>query len=408
MVRYRGRRKNVCALDTETVTGNAGIFGTLGRQQRVRARRALLQWYDRDRRDLPWRRPENAADPYRVWVSEIMLQQTRVSVVEAYYWRFVGRFPNVRALAEAAETDVLALWSGLGYYRRARQLRQAAQAICERHGGRFPESYADAIELPGVGRYTAGAVLSIAYGQRLAAVDGNVGRVVGRLAATVGDSSARYGLPAATVAAARNGAAGARTRSLGASAIERLVSAWQDPRRPGDFNQALMDLGATVCTPAIAHCEACPLQRWCLTAQRGTTPGAGAGNDNGWHGRVKTRAAAESSAPPARERMVALERRYALHRRGSRIWLVRRDAGATWMPGMMELPPFRGGGRQRLLVRHTITKHRITARVFEMDSRSAPACGRSPSPGSWLTLQEALAAPLTGLARKILRAAGPA
>ena len=203
-------------------------------------RRALLAWYDREQRDLPWRR---TADPYRIWVSEVMLQQTRVAVVVAAYDRFVSRFPSIEALAAASEDDVLAVWSGLGYYSRARALHRAARLLDQR-GAAFPSNYAEAMELPGVGRYTAAAVLSIAYGRPHAAVDGNVIRVLSRLF--------RLGLP----------------DSRGqphASYAEELL----DGSRPGDWNQAVMELGATVCTPRDPDCGRCPLASKCLARAAG-------------------------------------------------------------------------------------------------------------------------------------------
>ena len=206
--------------------------------QEVRHR--LLSHYDLLRRDLPWR---NETDPYRIWVSEVMLQQTRVETVIPYYRRWLERFPDLEALASSDEDDVLALWEGLGYYARARNLLRAARVIRERHAGTLPRELADLRALPGFGSYTTGAVASIAFGVPAAAVDGNVRRVLCRL----------FDLPAPSAA------------ELGARA-DLLV----DPQRPGDFNQALMELGATLCTPRAPRCSACPLERGCLAAARGT------------------------------------------------------------------------------------------------------------------------------------------
>jgi A/G-specific adenine glycosylase len=204
-------------------------------------RQRLLAWYDLTHRALPWRRDR---DPYRVWLSEVMLQQTRVDVVVPYFERFAARFPTLPQLAAADEAEVLSLWSGLGYYSRGRRLLEAAQAMASRHGGRFP-ARPDAVRgLPGVGDYTAGAVLSIAFGQREPAVDGNVRRVLGRWAAL--DEAVRCG---------------PKLRALAA----RLVPA----RRPGDFNQALMELGARVCLPRAPRCGECPVRRLCEAARLG-------------------------------------------------------------------------------------------------------------------------------------------
>src|SRR5688572_12350954 len=203
-------------------------------------RRALLRWYDDNRRDLPWRRDR---DPYRVWVSEVMLQQTRVGTVAPYYERWLNLFPSVRALADAPDEEVLAAWAGLGYYRRARALHQAARVVRDRYAGQLPEGDEELRALPGVGAYTAGAIASIAFGRAAPAVDVNARRVLSRL----------FDLE--------------RPRP---TTLERIATALVAPERPGEFNQALMELGATVCTPRSPACGACPLVRWCLARERGT------------------------------------------------------------------------------------------------------------------------------------------
>src|SRR5271166_6598830 len=178
----------------------------------------LLCWYDEHRRDLPWR---GTRDPYRIWLSEIMLQQTRVAAVIGHYRTFLERFPNVQALASASEDAVLAVWSGLGYYRRARMLHQAAQQIAEQHGGCFPRNSAALLALPGIGRYTAAAIASIAFAEPVAVVDGNVKRVLERFTGV----------------------------DLTPPEIWQQAQALLANSRPGDFNQAMMELGATVCVP---------------------------------------------------------------------------------------------------------------------------------------------------------------
>ncbi len=207
---------------------------------RAAFRRRLLRFFDERRRDLPWRRD---ADPYRVWVSEIMLQQTRVETVIPYYERWTARFPDVRALAAAAETDVLRLWEGLGYYSRARNLHRAAKVVRERHGCRLPADPDALRELPGVGFYTAGAIASIAFGVPAPAVDGNVRRVLARV----------FDLPAP------------REREL-----RERARALVDAARPGDFNQALMELGSLVCTPRSPACARCPVAGLCAARKNGT------------------------------------------------------------------------------------------------------------------------------------------
>ena len=205
-----------------------------------RLRRALLAFYDAERRSLPWReRPE----PYPVWVSEVMLQQTRVEAVLPYYRAWMERFPDLRALADAPLDEVLRAWEGLGYYARARNLHRAAGVVRDALGGVVPTSATALRELPGVGEYTAGAVASIAFGEAVPAVDGNVRRVFARL----------FDEPAPSVAWLRERA-----------------SALVDPERPGDWNQALMDLGATVCTPRAPACERCPLHDVCAARRAGT------------------------------------------------------------------------------------------------------------------------------------------
>jgi A/G-specific adenine glycosylase len=206
--------------------------------------RRLLGWYRRRKRDLPWRRTR---DPYRIWLAEIMLQQTRVAAVVPYYRRFLRRFPTLGALAGARSEQVLRLWAGLGYYSRARHLHRAAKEIVARHGGRFPRELEAALRLPGIGRYTAAAVLSMAYGLPEAVLDGNVARVLARLGGLRGDLRAPR-----------------RWKHLQSAAQELL-----EPAAAGDWNQAMMELGATVCTPRSPRCGACPVSRWCRAYKLG-------------------------------------------------------------------------------------------------------------------------------------------
>jgi len=201
---------------------------------------ALLAWYDLHRRDLPWRTPKGVArDPYRVWLAEVMLQQTTVKAVIPYFEKFLARFPAVADLAAADRDEVLRLWAGLGYYSRARNLHACAIAVMERHGGEFPATAQDLKTLPGIGAYTAGAIAAIAFGERVAAVDGNVERVIARLDAL--DAVLPQAKP---VIAAR---------------VTELVP----KQRAGDFAEALMELGATVCTPRSPSCPLCPWGKMC-------------------------------------------------------------------------------------------------------------------------------------------------
>jgi A/G-specific adenine glycosylase len=207
---------------------------------------SLLAWYDRHRRRLPWRAlPGETADPYRVWLSEIMLQQTTVTAVAPYYAKFLARFPSVRALAAADIEDVYKLWAGLGYYARARHLHACAQAVVARHGGIFPAAEEDLLALPGIGPYTAAAVAAIAFVRPASPVDGNVERVIARLYAVEDE------LPNAK------------------PAIRALAGRLRPPQRPGDFAQAMMDLGATICTPKNPACGLCPFMGACVARRRG-------------------------------------------------------------------------------------------------------------------------------------------
>jgi A/G-specific adenine glycosylase len=319
----------------------------------ARFRRSLFAWYDKNRRDLPWRK---TPDPYAIWLSEIMLQQTRVAAVLDHYRIFLERFPNVEALATAAEDDVLAAWSGLGYYRRARMLHQCAVEIVEEHAGRFPKN-ADALrELPGVGRYTAAAIASIAFGQPVAVVDGNVERVLQRV-----------------------GGGQLTTQQIWARSQDMLSKT-----RPGDFNQAMMELGATVCLPREPRCPACPLRPWCAT--RGELPKA--------------------------KRKLALKKREiwcTLDRRDGHVRLVKRPKNASLMAGMWELPQWTGlphasaGQAHWRTFRHSITVTAYTVHVL----REWKVKGRLRIPGGkWVAIEEVAKLPITGLTRKILKADG--
>jgi len=312
-------------------------------------RRGLLAWYRRHGRTLPWRaRAGEKPDAYRVWVSEVMLQQTRVETVIPYYARFLKQFPTLRRLASASEDRVLAAWSGLGYYRRARDLHRAAQAVVRQHGGRIPLEWEALRALPGVGDYTAGAILSIADGQRFPAPDGNAFRIVRRIAGA----------------------------ELAPAEARRALADWVPAAAPGDFNQALMDLGATVCTARAPQCGRCPLRPLCAGAGARLAPVRG-----------KTAKGAKSTT---------LYLAYLLGRRRGEVALVQRAATEDWLPGMWELPAA-GEERGELLgrFRHRITRYAITADVF---------AGRRG--GKWIGLEAAMGMPLTGLCRKILEALG--
>jgi A/G-specific adenine glycosylase len=327
---------------------------------RLRAR--LLKWYEANQRELPWRQNK---DPYSIWVSEIMLQQTRVAVVIDRHREFLERFPTVDALARAEEQDVLALWSGLGYYRRARMLHKAAIFVAENLKGVLPATSAELRKLPGIGAYTAAAIASIAHGERIAVVDGNVERVVCRLAGWEADSS--------------SGATALRKK------IDVLADELVDPRRPGDFNQAMMELGATVCLPRNPQCLVCPIADHCAT-----------------RGEHKT-------AP--RARMRSREIAHALcvrtHRGELEVLLEQRPSAVTVMPGMWELPPLANPDvpdeHLRMAVRHAIMQVNYYVRIRavledEVPTLAGPAAGKR----GWVSVDELPSLPLTGLARKVL------
>jgi A/G-specific adenine glycosylase len=201
-------------------------------------RTRLLEWFRQFQRDLPWR---STKDPYRIWLSEIMLQQTRVAAVVPYYERFLKRFPDIQSLADAPQEEVLRLWSGLGYYSRARNLQKAAQQVAAQHAGKFPKRFEDILALPGIGNYTAAAISSIALGEKHAVLDGNVARVIARLGAIRGDLRAPQ-----------------RWQHL-----QKVASNYLETKSPGDWNQAMMELGATLCTPKSPQCLLCPVSQFC-------------------------------------------------------------------------------------------------------------------------------------------------
>jgi len=220
------------------------ILAGMSAHEIVALRDRLLEWFHKFQRDLPWRRNK---DPYRIWLSEIMLQQTRVAAVIPFYERFLENFPTITALAAAPEAEVLRLWAGLGYYSRARNLQSAAKEIVAKHGGEFPRSAEDTLALPGIGSYTAAAILSIAFGERHAVLDGNVARVIARLGAVHGDLRE-----------------GTRWQALQAAADSLL-----EPNAPSDWNQAMMELGAMICTPKSPQCLLCPVAEFCRARQLG-------------------------------------------------------------------------------------------------------------------------------------------
>jgi A/G-specific adenine glycosylase len=322
-----------------------------------------LRWYRKNHRDLPWRR---TSDPYRIWVSEIMLQQTRVQAAIPYYERFLERFPDIATLAAASEEDVLTLWSGLGYYSRARNLRRAAQLMTA--AGGFPREYEAMRALPGIGDYTAAAIASIAFQLPHAVVDGNVLRVVAR----VENDAADIGSP--------------RTRER----FRIVVGQWLPRKEAGLFNQALMELGATICVPANPQCGACPIQEHCGARRAGTV------------GQL-----------PVKLRRIVPERVEAvllLVKQGGRILLRRKEADARRMAGFWELPSpeHLPEARPRDTIaefRHTITHHHYTFSVKEVSPRTVGL--RVAGEYRWFPNCMLNAIPLSTTARKALQLVKP-
>jgi A/G-specific adenine glycosylase len=333
-------------------------------------RRRLLRWYDKNKRDLPWRKTK---DPYAIWVAETMLQQTQVKTVLPYYERFLKAFPTVDALARAPQQRVLRLWSGLGYYRRAENLRQAARQLVLHHEGEIPLNYDELRALPGIGDYTAGAVLSIAFQQRYPALDGNARRVLNRLFNLTVDTDLH-------------------TRAL------QLV-----PRsKPGDFNQALMELGATLCTPRKPNCGACPVAPNCFARSGNHLP----------ERHRRARAIRDVTWP------------LAIVRQSGKI-LLRRRAAKALLAHLWELPG--GEVRQRgksettlrrqlhdlsaeILaprrigeIRHSITYRRIRAPIYLFDHDPAINTRLPASHWRWVQTSKLGNYPMSSMTRKALR-----
>jgi A/G-specific adenine glycosylase len=316
-----------------------------------------LSWFDSHARDLPWRR---SADPYHIWVSEIMLQQTRVAAVLDYYARFLTLFPSVSALASAEEPAVLAAWSGLGYYRRAKLMHKASRVVDQEHQGALPRSAEELRRLPGIGDYTSSAIASIAFGEPVAVVDGNVERVLLRV------------FP--------------EDQKPSPTQLRGRAATLLDTQRPGDFNQAMMELGATVCLPQRPLCLHCPVQQFCAT--------------RGEH----------QAAPPKKMRTRQIA--YALLRReraGSpQVLLQQRPSSASLMPGMWELPEVAAEDtdeeRLEITVRHAITVTNYRVQVLRFSEREAAhRWAAQEHPRQWTDSSELSRLPLTGLARKVLR-----
>ena len=319
--------------------------------------RELLSWFDSHARDLPWRR---TADPYHIWISEIMLQQTRVTAVLDYYSRFLALFPTITALALAKEPAVLAAWSGLGYYRRAKMMHRAAQVVVEQHQGALPTTAAELRKLPGIGEYTSSAIASIAFGERVAVVDGNVERVLLRV--FPGDEE-----PATPAAQAR------WLRERAASLV--------DPSRPGDFNQSMMELGATVCLPKQPQCLVCPLARDCRARE--------SGRQN------------ELPLKSARPGAIDIQKQLLVIEKAGKILAWKRPADSRRLAGFWELPEPAQLPRARIETQIARFRHTIVNTNFSFDVFRA-SLERAPAVFQWLAKDQLREFPLSTTAKKAL------
>ena len=354
--------------------------GAFKRKLRTR----LLRWYDRSRRELPWRATR---DPYHVWISEIMLQQTQVATVVPYFERFVAEFPSIAELAAASEEQVLRAWEGLGYYRRARHLHQAAGQIVRDHQGQFPASSEEVQALPGIGRYTAGAILSIAWDQRLPILEANTLRLYSRLLGYRDDPRS----------------------SAGQSALWKAAESWLPTQRVGDFNQALMELGSRICTPRDPDCDNCPLAELCAARRLGLQ--------------------AEIPLPPRKPQIESVRQAAVVVRRNQEVLLLRRDDAPRWA-GMWDFPRFeleatdpRGMADELArrvaetagvkierpaplsTLRHGVTRFRITLECFTAECGRQLAKPAGLTERRWVKPAELEPFPLSVTGRKLARLA---
>jgi A/G-specific adenine glycosylase len=348
--------------------------------KKSRLRQKLLKWYDANLRDLPWR---DSHDAYAIWVSEVMLQQTQVQTVIPFFRNFLKSFPTIQALADANSQELLHAWAGLGYYSRVRCLQKAAQEIVKKHGGRFPETYCDLLALPGIGRYTAGAILSIAFNKPHSVVDGNVTRVVSRLFLLTEDS---------------------RTSKF-KKILWNLAGQLLSRNSPGNFNQALMELGATICSPRSPTCLLCPWNTECLARREGL----------------------EEQLPRKTGRSESVESQQAVAVVGHRgRYLIVKRKGARVLRDFWEFPgcEFKQAEdlkrslasrirrdlglkiclKDRLVtVKHVITKHRITVQAFLAElSPSQPTLKKNRNI-RWVRLSEVDRYPFGSASMRILR-----
>lgn len=320
-----------------------------------RFRRRLREWYERSQRALPWRQTR---DPYHIWVSEIMLQQTRAAAVAPYYRRFLERFPDIGSLAEAAEEEVLTLWSGLGYYRRARDMHRAARLIAS--AGGFPQTYEGIRALPGAGDYTAAAIASIAFSLPYPAVDGNVLRVLARLENESGDI----------------GAAATQQR------LRQRAAQLFDRRHPGEFNQAMMELGATVCLPRNPRCQGCPVSAFCEARRLGR----------------------ENQLPLKlrRSERIRVSLKVLIIARNGSVLMRRRASDSSRLAGFWELPSAEDLPQARILTKLCEFRHSITVHDYSVEVCLACVRG-TPKDCFWAPLSTVCKFPVTSITKKAVR-----
>lgn len=343
----------------------------------------LHRWYLQFRRTLPWR---SNPKPYNVWISEIMLQQTQVITVIPYFEKFIRRFPNFKALAEADESDVLAHWSGLGYYSRARNLHKAAKLVVEQYGGELPNYLEEIKKLPGIGPYTAGAILSIAYNLPFPILDGNVRRVLGRFFLE------------------------ADQPALWERSAEIIEASHADGLPPSDINQAMMEIGALVCLPANPSCLLCPLEKSCLASKKGL----------------------QAAFPPAKKRLETVQKHFSLFvitREGIKtgepeFWVRKRGADQRWFQGLWEFPMIETGAETvenpaalKKLARkigasaridgklgsitHTVTHHKLNISVYK-GGAAGVFPSKNPQETRWLTRPQLAGISSSSILRKAL------
>ncbi|MFZ9980584.1 MAG: A/G-specific adenine glycosylase [Cyclobacteriaceae bacterium] len=343
---------------------------------------AISEWFESNRRDLPWR---NTKDPYKIWVSEIILQQTRVDQGLPYFNRFIKKFPNVKSLASAHEDQVLRLWQGLGYYSRARNMHRCAIKILEMHHGKVPSAHAELVKLPGIGPYTAAAVSSISVGEPMPVIDGNVFRVLSRV----------FGIDTPI-----NGSSAKKIFNVKAAVL--MQEAVKEKIFPGDYNQAIMEFGALQCIPANPDCKQCPLSRMCRARALGT----------------QALLPAKLPKAPKKERFI----NYLILKFDNRVWMKKRQPGDVWegLFDFLETETTKASGIKVLTkkfqtitgiplgirvahyLKHVLTHQKLHIRFFITDLNALPE-KKLPAVGSFVTIQQAFRLPKPVFLDSVLR-----